>query len=64
MRVLSAIKILLSTGSVRYSDLNSLKKFGALILGILMGKPRELFSMCVSACVFLYLLFCLHHTLS
>lgn len=34
MHVLSAIKILLTTGSVRYSDLNSLKKFGALILGI------------------------------
>lgn len=34
MAVLSAIEILLTTGSVRHSDLNSLKKIGALILGI------------------------------
>lgn len=55
MAVLSAIEILLTTGSVRHSDLNSLKKNWCTDSGYIDGQTkRVIFNVCVYMCILVF----------
>ena len=55
MGVLSAIESLLTTGSVRHSDLNSLRKNWCTDSGYIDGRiKRIIFNACVHMCILVF----------